>query len=497
MSLSQLAGRARVEPLARWLPEPGAGMFALILVVLTAGLYGLLAPGLDAGVYVLLAPLVLALVALILVRPEIGLMLMFLTAPLESTYVDLGVRVKPHQVIGLLTLAGWALQLAIGRREHLRGSNLAKPLLLLLLTFVSAFALHMQYLSLGISLFGLQLWFIVVIFLVANFVDEPGLLQRCLWMFVIAGALEAVLAIGQAAGFYQTASPLASYGSILNHGRPAGTFSEPDFLAPFLVGSLLLVLPFWGSKRAGGRSPAVYGIVLLLLAAAILAMVRASWLGMIAGLAVFGWLKLRERGDTLDFGALFKRFANIAAALAIVLVALAVVWPTALSTASVRAKNMITVVEPQNPHPTRAREMQQAWDVIKQNPLLGHGVGTISVSTEYGRTVAASAKSGSSGVVGAGLWLGLLHDQGIGGLLAFASVMGLLLWRLLRALKTASATRLPYLQGALACVVGLTVSAMFNNLYYFGYYWLIIALAAALVERPWSTRPVNDEQATG
>ena len=488
MSLSQLTAGARSQLPKRWLPEAlpqvGPVLSALALVALAAGVFGLIAPALDAGVYVLLAPLALGLAALILVRPEVGLALMFLTAPLETTYLDVGFKVKPQQVIGLLTVAGFGLQFAVGQRKLLRSSSLNKPLFLLVLTFLFSFLMHPQFVSMGVSLFILQLWFIAVIFLAANFVDEPGVLRKCLWMFVTAGALEAVLAITQAAGFYETASPFMSYGSILNHARPPGTFSEPDFLAPFLVGSFLLIIPFWGNKRVGTWTPVIYAVVLLLLAASILAMVRASWLGMIAGLAAFGWLKLRERGEGLDFAPIFKRFGGIVAAVAVIAVALAALWPTAFSTVSVRAKNMVAIVEPENPHATRRNEMTQTWNVIKENPLIGHGVGTFAISTKYGQTVASTERA-RAGVVGAGTPLSLLHDQGAGGLAAFAALLGVLLWRLARASKTVGAAGLPYVQGAFACVIGLTASACFNNLYYFGYYWLIIALAAALTEPLW------------
>ncbi|HUS83200.1 MAG TPA: O-antigen ligase family protein, partial [Dehalococcoidia bacterium] len=269
-------------------------------------------------------------------------------------------------------------------------------------------------------------------------------------------------------------------------------FTEPDFLAPFLVGSFLLILPFWGKKRVGAWTPVVYFVVPLLLAASMLSMVRASWLGMFAGLAAFGWLKLRERGDRPDFGGWFKRMAGIAAAVAVIAMGLAVLWPAAFSTVSVRAKNMLTIVEPENPHATRLNEMTQTWNVIKENPLIGHGVGTFSVSTKYGQGVAATSGH-RAGVVGAGTPLSLLHDQGIGGLLAFALVLGVLLWRLVRASRTAGAVSSPYVQGVFACVVGLTASACFNNLYYFGYYWLIIALAAAFAEPLWPAGRRSEE----
>ena len=497
MSLAQLTARVRVPSIARWLPEsvpePGAAVRALLLVIVAAGLFGLFAPALDAGAYIILAPLALALAALILARPDIGLMLVFLTAPLETTYLDIGVRVKPQQVIGLLTMAGWALQFAVGKRHVLHNSRLSAPIALLVLTFLFSFILHSQFVSLGISLFVLQLWFIAMIYLAANFVDEPRVLRNCFWMFVAAGMFEGLLAVIQAAGFYHTVDPAASYSSILVKGRPAGTFREPDFLAPFLIGSFLLVLPFWGGKKLGAWTPAVYGVGLLLLTAGMLAMVRASWLGMFAGLAAFGWLKLREKGHVFNAGAFLKRAAGVAVAVAVIAASLSALSPTAFSAMSVRAKNMLTVVEPENPQPTRQNEMSQAWTKVKESLLTGHGVGTYSVTTSYGQGIASQNSQTRAGVVGAGTPLGLLHDQGVIGFGAFAFLFGFLLWRLLIAVKAASRERLPYIEGAFACLIGLTASACFNNLYYYGYYWLIIALAAALAEPLWSAGAQSGE----
>ena len=455
---------------------------ALALTALAAGLYGVMLSVLDAGIYALALPLILALAAVILVRPEIGLVLMFLSAPLETTYLDLGARIKPQHVLGIITMAGWALQLVLDRQRAVRGTSLNIALFMMILAALISFIFNSQYISMGSSLFLLQLWFVAVIFLMANFADRPDVLKRCFWAFVAAGALEAVYAIIQAAGFYHDADPSTSYGAVLQGGRPFGTFSEPDFFAPFLIGAFLLLLPFWGNRRLGSwRTPARLAL-LLVLTASMLAMVRASWLGLLAGLAAFAWLKLSERGESQKIAALLKHAAGVLAAAGAIALVLAWVSPTAFSTMTTRAKNLVAVVEPENPHPTRAREIGQTWSVIKGNAITGAGIGTFAITTEYGRRIASAPDHARAGVVGSGTPLSLLHDEGVIGLLAFVSVLGVLFWRLLGTLRTARPEWVPYLQGVFIAVVGLTVSSLFNNLFYFGFYWLVIALAAALTE---------------
>jgi O-antigen ligase len=85
-------------------------------------------------------------------------------------------------------------------------------------------------------------------------------------------------------------------------------------------------------------------------------------------------------------------------------------------------------------------------------------------------------------VVGSGTPLGLLFDQGIPGLAFFTLFMGVVFWRLWRALATADEEWAPYLQAMLVSLAGLTVATLVNNTYYFGFLWLEIALAVALTE---------------
>ena len=458
----------------------------LALGVLAEVLLALAIASSDGGTVILPVLLVAIGAVVVLIRPEIGLVLMFLTVPVETLFWDgPGVRIKPYQAIALVTVAGLVLQVVVHRRT-LKGTPLAAPLFLLVLSYIAAFIFHTEFLSLGISLFLLQLWFVVIIYLVSNFADQPELLKRCLWALVIAGALEAAFGIGQAAGFYRAAGPGAAYSTILVEGRPAGTFPEPVFAAAFLSGALLLVLPFWGTsirraqqKKAWGVVP--YLLLMLLVAAALLTMSRASWLGLLAGLAVYAILKMSERKPSLAASDLVGKFGSFL--LGGLLVALVIAWlsPTAFSAMGVRAKNILSPVESENPFETRANEIRDAASAAGSRWLTGHGVGTYGVLTDYGQGVAADREQSRGGVVGSGTPLGLMFDQGIAGLAVYVVLLVVLFHRLLRALRmSVDRTWVPYLQGSLISLVGLTVFALFNNLYYFGFFWLHIALAAAI-----------------
>lgn len=464
---------------------PASPVAAIVLTGLLAAASGLSLAALGSGVNALLVPAAAMTAAVAVFRPEIGLALLFLSAPLETTYIDIGIRIKPQHILGMLTIAGWTLQSLSSKKRNIRGSILNLPLFLIVLMGLATFMLHSRFASLGMSLFALQLWFIAIIYLVANFADRPGTLSRCFWMLVIAGVLEAGFALVQSASFYRDAGASASYSSILQEGRPSGTFTEPDFLAPFLVGSFLLTLPFWESSARTGWGRLIVPAALLILAACMLTMVRAAWLGMLAGAIAFAWLKVSGRREPGRIASLLKRAAAVTAAIAAVIALLASVSPAAFSAMQVRAKNIVSIVEPENPHRTRLREVNETWETIKESPLTGHGIGTFGVTTAYGGRIAAGSDQLRGGVVGSGFLLGLLHDQGLVGLALFVLLVVFLLCRLFVALRNARPNEVPYLQALFLALVALTVSSAFNNLYYFGFYWLVIALAAGMA----SARP--------
>jgi O-antigen ligase len=477
LALPAVATRRLQAPI-RWEGRPDAPWLGLTLAAVGAAAVGMMVPLSGAGVLALLAPILLGAVVVVFVRPEIGLPIVFLAAPLETVFWEaVGVRVKPYQMIGVVVMLGWAAQVLVGRRAP-KGSSVALPLGVVVGGQVATFVMHLEYLSFGLSLFVLQLWFAAAVLLLANFADQPAVLRRCFWALVLAGSLEAVYGLAQTAGFYQGSGAMATYQAILLDGRPYGTFTEPDFLAGFLAGSFLLVVPFWTRAKVGWM-PILLGMPIL--AVGVLAMVRASWLGVLAGLLVFGVVRLRGRAARVA-GAPVRGLLTVLVAGLATLAVIAWLSPPAVSAVMTRAKNIVTIVEPENPHPTRLREVQEATAAVRDAPLTGHGIGTYGLYTRYGRGVAEDLGRQRGGVVGSGTPLGLLFDQGIPGLAFFILFMWVVFRRLWRALARADAEWAPYLQAMLVSLTGLAVASLFNNVYYFGFLWLEIALAVALTE---------------
>jgi O-antigen ligase len=477
LALPAVATERLRDPI-RWEGRPDAPWLGLMLAAVGAAAVGMMVPLSGAGVLVLLAPILLGAVVVIFVRPEIGLPIVFLAAPLEILFWEVvGVRVKPYQMVGVVVMLGWAAQVLVGRRTP-RGSSVALPLGLVVGGQVATLIIHFEQLSFGIGLFFLQLWFAAAVLLLANFAGEPAVLRRCFWALVLAGSLEAVYGLAQAASFYQGSGAMSTYQTILHDGRCWGTFTEADFLGGFLAGAFLLLVPFWTRAKVGSM-PILLGVPIL--AAGVLAMVRASWLGLLAGLLVFGVVRLRGRAAQVA-GAPVRGLLTVLLAGLAILAIIAWLSPPAVSAVMTRAKNIVTIVEPENPHPTRLREVQQAMAAVRDAPLTGHGIGTYGLFTPYGRSVAEALGRQRGGVVGSGMPLGLLFDQGILGLAFFTLFMGVVFWRLWRALATADQEQAPYLQAMLISLVGLAVASLFNNLYYFGFLWLEIALAVALTE---------------
>jgi O-antigen ligase len=472
------AAVGRLRGPVRWEVRLDAPWLGLALVAVGAAVVGMMVPLSGAGALALLAPILLGAAAVIFVRPDVGLPIVFLAAPLETLFWEaVGVRVKPYQMVGVVVMLGWAAQVLVGRRLP-RGSSVALPLALIVGGQVATFVLHLEHLSFGISLFILQLWFAAAVLLLANFADEPALLRRCFWALVLAGSLEAVYGLTQAAGFYRESGNMATYQAILLDGRSYGTFTEPDFLGGFLAGCFLLVVPFWARAKPGSM-PILLGVPIL--AAGVLCMVRASWLGVLAGLLVFGAVRLRGRAARVT-GAPVRGLVTVLVAVLATVAVIAWLSPPAVSAVMTRAKNIVTIVEPENPHATRLREVQGATVAVREAPLVGHGIGTYGLYTRYGHDVAEDVGRERGGVVGSGTPLGLLFDQGIPGLAFFILFMGAVFWRLWRALAVADGEQAPYLQAMLVSLAGLVVSSLFNNMYYFGFLWLEIALAVALAE---------------
>lgn len=458
-------------------PAAPAGLVPLALgLAVVAGA----ASGAFGNQIILLAALGLAGLALLILRPEVGFVLMFLAVPLETIYWSpLGFRVKAYQVLGIAILIALAVQVLI-QRKRLVTTRLDLPLLLVGASYLASLLLHFEYAAAGRSLMILQVWFLLTVWIVANYGQSPRLLKAAFWAIVAGGVFEALFGLVQAGGFYHAPESATEYHAILVSGRPYGTFTEPDFYAPFILIAFFLTLPFL-VDRARHRWRSLLNLVtFLLFALLMLSMVRAVWVGLLMGLLVFAVLYLKE-GLARNLPRLGKLALKFLVGGALLLVVFQLFYPSGFEALTTRARNILAVAEPENPNLTRLNELQGAIAAIQMSPWIGHGVGTYGLLTEYGRSVAETTGRENGGVVGAGILFGILFDQGVLGLIPFLLLMSLLFLRVWRSIQRGPPAWKPYGQGLLLSLVAVIGSGLFNNDYYFGYFWMTIALAVAFV----------------
>jgi len=424
----------------------------------------------------------LLVAALCVVHPPMGLYAVALTIPLETWTLPVG-GLHPKLYQAGLALTAAALVARTARHGLNARRVLIAPLIPLLLTTVICEMVHWQYIQVGIGLVALQLILFGLIATVSVYAEDITVLTRIGWCLVAAGTLEATLGLGQVATFYAGGKfyipGQSAYQTLILAGRPAGTFTEPDFFAAFLAAALAIGAGLRPRVEKGsGLRPLVDASLIVLTTCLVLSLVRAAWIAVICTLIVYalsrGWTR-----TTLPRLASARAWMAMVAILTVLVGGLALAAPQGFQALIIRGQNLLAVVEPENAGSvTRQGELDGLYAAISESPIVGHGIGTYGLLTTYGRRVAADTGR-EAGVPGAAHLLGILYEQGAIGLGALLILLFYIGARLKKALRGGA-------DGALvarAMMMGGTaafVSGLVNNDYYFGFFWLTLALAAAV-----------------
>jgi O-antigen ligase len=137
----------------------------------------------------------------------------------------------------------------------------------------------------------------------------------------------------------------------------------------------------------------------------------------------------------------------------------------------------------------RQRMWYGATELVKQSPLVGHGLGTYPVLqqqlTGYGRTgEKVLATNPSIGEMAHSFWLQTAAEQGILGVCAFASILVMFVVSAARRLFFLDpGVRRSLLLATLAAISGFAVDAIANPAWQFSqanmYVWLMLGLGVA------------------
>ena len=389
-------------------PVAAVVLAALCIVALHEGRLALV------GVAVL-GPLVLLALA---ARPELGLAALLAATPLMGTTLPVSDTTLPLMRVALPLLALWvllhAVVLAHGRpRPTGQARTLVFAVLFVLAAMVASAMGAVE--PLGSLRFLTEFATAVLAFFAALQIAE----RRNAVELVLAGALTG-LAFAAGHGLLQQVTGTADGGGIWIGSEPVerlrSVFLHPNFYAAYLMVLLPVAVAVLVS-RVFTPSLRWLALVAALLAVPALALTysRASIVGLAAG--AFVWLVLLWPKKT------------IAAATALVLVALILAPGTVAGRFDANSGSADLAL--------RTGIWRGALDVATQHPLLGAGISNFPFA--YARTPAVEAPAANRPSIpeiggdelpptAHNIYLNVLAEQGMLGLLAFAVLAGAIVW---------------------------------------------------------------------
>jgi putative inorganic carbon (hco3(-)) transporter len=372
-------------------------------------------------------------------RTDLALLGLIAVQPLEQAVPPNAI--SPTKVAGAICLVTLILDLvATGRALRFDGAH---AILFVLLAIGCASTLMAHSPSDAVATTIRYAGFVSLFVITTQFVDDPALIPRLVWVLSVSGAVAAVLAISNMLG-----------------GR--SLFAEPAYgdsndLAYLLATTLPVTA--WLIHRAGRFRALAVACFLTMAMGLVWTLSRGAFVGLAVGIVFLAWTEPRIR-KTVALAIIVV--AAVAAGLATMYRA---TWLTAIY-----AKERVAAENVQS----RIELWHAAAIMAAEHPLLGVGPGNFS--SEAGETLDRPA--GAPSFVAHNAYLEVAAEFGIGGLVAFLAFLVMQWSRLGRAVSRpdvhplASAVRVSFV---IAVVGALTLSEQF-----FAPIWIAASLATLL-----------------
>jgi putative inorganic carbon (hco3(-)) transporter len=439
----------------------------------------------------LLAVGLAAFAAIALVRPDaVTVLVVFLVVTnTPAVLVAQGVPQAAAAIVPLLLVIPLVAYL-------LRGDRLvASPLLLLIgLYFVIEIAAASRAADFGTASVRLQTFMLeglLSFFLLTNVIRTTETVRRVVWAIVAGGAFLGLVTLVQDVthtygrtyfGFGQISADYF-YG-LVTTARPEGPIGDPNYYAQVLLLGVAfgLVLAFGAPTRRARLT--AFCATALSAAGVVLTYSR----GAVVAFGVLVVLMVALRNVRLGHAAL------VAAILAVVIAAVPSYRARVTSLSSVGGANaqVGAADAPDRSVLQRGTEMRAALLVVEHHPVLGVGPGQFPLhyqryaseaggevhdAVEYGPNKGATPER-----VTHDIFLGVAANLGLVGLAAFVAIIvtaGRGVWRARSSLGDGNELRL-YATGCVLALAAYLTAGLFLELAYERYFWLLLALAAAV-----------------
>lgn len=392
------------------------------------------------------------------------------------TYEIAGINLKINTVLGFIVLIAWILALVFNqKRWKLQSNFLAAPIglfiLAILLSLTQAINLERAYIVAGFVIFTILLSILGI-----NLISSKEDLQKVIKVLFISALVAGSFGLFQFAG---DIVGLPNSITLLKQGYDSRVFGfpriqafsmEPLYFADFLFMPIYLGLAyFFGqAKNFFINRWLIIGLTALLLLNLVLTVSRGAYLGFAVGFFVLGFLMFKK---VFTWKNIFIGIATLA------IVGYSVAF--ALSKGDARATNefvkhvLVSDYSAGESVQGRLTAFGQAQQIFEQNPVLGIGIGN------YGPHVlgypASTPKQGWPIVNNE--YFEIMAETGLVGILSFALILVLLIWRSLLAVVKAKDEFLRLTMIALlAAFSGVLIQyASFSTLYIM-HIWVLIGL---------------------
>lgn len=410
--------------------------------------------------------LLIMLLCLCTARPIIGGLFIIISSPLNVlTWNGLGFNVRLYELFTLATLLGLVLQVLL-RRRTLSVTNLQRSIIMF--CFILGFTLaHNGGNKYGYVLILSFSFLAVMYFVITNNIENKTTLIKYFSAIILIGDIIAGLGLLQVAGQYlglQSNVFHTVHYTIVEVGRPMGTFTDPGWFGIYTMFIFLLILPLL-SSHSGWRRIYFWASLFIQIVAIFLSFARAAWVGAILAVIIYSLMPNRT---THKQKTSKKRLLYVLFSIFIILF----LWRQFSSNTFVSIINRMTGVDLDNSIKSRIFLTQITLEAVRQKIIFGHGIGSWE-----------SELLSDKVRMGPNMFISIMYDAGLLGLVSLLWLLIALLSPLItEAWHPKNGLLAPYTRGILLGILGILISFQFTSGYNYEWFWVVIALGGGTVK---------------
>ncbi len=427
---------------------------------------------------------VISVSMLILTNPKICLLAAVASTPFnEIFFLDIGVKIRLYQIFVLLMLISWTTKLMSNKekKSHLDRNPLTLILIVIIITNMLSLINTISFWD-SIIIFGINVFLVLLYFLVYYHLFSVKMYQQVILVLVTVSNLVAMYGIYQSMAYFVgikfglgPAEKIARWTpNLWGVGRAFSTFVEPVEFGAYTMLIILFLIPLFNSNYFR-RWKLFIGISLVIqIAGNLMAMSRASWIGLIAGVLVYQVLLFvsKEKGRMLKS----IKISILMTYMIFILLTFLAIFPIGIY------DNLINRILDRDSYSTligRTIQVQSYLTRIQEHPIIGHGVG---MGPHIGLEAIGLETAVSRGGSGPNIFISTLFQTGILGLIALVWMYITFVRKILLALsRTDSNFFRPLLMSMLIGIVGLLLTYQVNYFFIQPFLWVYFAIGMATV----------------